>query len=147
MHRNSTGRYKYEDLGGCNNLLLIHVFLAGGEDIASQFVPKTIPFNVDDSDNNFSVLELDDYPNYVQENLVEETMSACGHKDDVDILIPSTSMLYSRSPKLVPAIQTEVEQKFFHEAPICQPLVIDLQKVAIRDKQSHCKFCLVSVRN
>ena len=118
---------------------MIHIFIAGEEEIASRFVPKTIAFNVDGPDNA-PILELDDHPNYVQEKFVDETMSTCEHKDNVDIHIPSTSMtlLYSRSPKLVSAIRTEVKQTLFHEAPLCQPLVVDLPEEAIRDKQSQC---------
>ena len=63
-------------------------------------------------------------------------MSANGHQDNVDILIPSSSV-YSRSPKLVSAVQTVVKQKSFHQAPICKPLVVDLQEEAISDKQPH----------
>ena len=124
---------------------MINIFLAGEEEIASQFLPKTIAFNVDGPDNNTPILELDNYPNYVQEKLVDETMSTCEHKDNVDIRIPSTSMtlLYSRSPKLVAAIRTKVEQTLFHEASLCQPLVVDLPEEAIRDKRSQC--CLSSV--
>ena len=124
---------------------MIHIFLAGEEEIASRSLPKTIAFNVNGPDNNTPILELDDYPNYVQEKLVDKTMSTCEHKDNVDIHIPSTSMtlLYSRSPKLVSAIRTEVEQTLFHKAPLCQPLIVDLPEEAIRDKQSQCRLSSV----
>jgi hypothetical protein len=86
---------------------------------------------VDSPDNNFPVLELDDSPQYVEENVVEETMSASRHQDNVDVVIPSSTMLYSRSPKLVSVVQKEVKRSSFREAPICQPLIVNLQEETI----------------
>lgn len=102
-------------------------FLVGEEDSATE---KNSTLNLDSPKiENFPVLEMIGNPNYVEEDLIEETTNASGRQDSVDVLIPSSSV-YSRSPKLVSAVQTVVKPDSFHQAPICKPLIVDLQKEA-----------------
>ena len=111
--------------------------VSGEEESTTQFLSETSTFSIDSPNiNNSPVLELDNSPNCIQENLIEESMSANGHQDNVDILIPSLNV-YSQSPKLVSSIQTMVKRNSFHPAPTCQPLIVDLQEEAVCDKQPH----------
>ena len=110
--------------------------MEGKEDSSTHVSPGTIAFNVDSPDHNFPVLELDSFPNCIKDNF---TQGASEYQDDVDILIPSSSVLYSRSAKLVSAVQMVVKENSCHEAPMCKPLTVNLQE-AKSDQQLRSSF-------
>lgn len=86
--------------------------------------------------DSLAALELGCLPNSIQVTSIEGIKSLVEDEDDVDVLIPSSSV-YMRSPMMLHAVKTkQLEPDSAHPGRYCKPFIVDLQEDAVSNKRS-----------